>query len=39
MDEPAKLAQKVIDLEAKVRQMEITAFILNVILAIFFLTR
>ena len=39
MDEPAKLSQKVIDLEAKVRQMEIAAFILNIILAIFFLTR
>ena len=39
MHEPAELAQKVIDLEAKVRQLEITAFILNLILAIFFLTR
>lgn len=39
MVEPAKLAQKVTDLEAKVRQLEIAAFILNVILAIFFLTR
>ena len=39
MDKPAKLAQQVIDLEAKVRELEIAAFILNVILAIFFLTR
>ena len=39
MDEPATLAQKVIDLEAKVRQLEIAAFILNVILAIFFFIR
>jgi hypothetical protein len=39
MDELAKLPQKVIDLEAKVRHLEIAAFILNVILAIFFLTR
>ena len=39
MDKPAKMAQKVIDLEAKVRQTEIAAFILNVILAIFFFTR
>jgi hypothetical protein len=39
MDEPAKLAQKVIDLEAKVRQLEIAAFVLNVILAIFFFAR
>jgi hypothetical protein len=38
MNEPANLAQKVIDLEAKVRQLEIAAFILNLILAIFFLT-
>lgn len=39
MEKPAQLAQKVIDLEAKVRQLEIAAFILNVILAIFFLSR
>ena len=39
MDEPVKLAQKVIDLEAKVRQLEIAAFVLNIILAIFFLAR
>ena len=39
MNEPAKLSQKVIDLEAKVRRLEIAAFISNVILAICFLTR
>ena len=39
MDKTAKLAQKVVDLEAKVRQLEIAAFILNVILAIYFLSR
>ena len=39
MNEPVKLAQKVMDLEAKVRQLEIAGFILNIILAIFFLAR
>jgi hypothetical protein len=39
MDKTVILAQKVIDLEAKVRQLEIAAFILNVILAIFCLSR
>ncbi len=39
MNEPALLAQKVIDLEAKVRQLETAAFILNLILAIYFLAR
>jgi hypothetical protein len=39
MDKTFTLAQKVIDLEAKVKQLEIAAFILNVILAMFFLSR
>lgn len=39
MNEPVQLAQKVMDLEAKVRQLEIASFILNIILAIFFLVR
>jgi hypothetical protein len=39
MDKAPKLAQKIIDLEARVRQLEIAAFILNLILAIFFFAR
>jgi hypothetical protein len=39
MGKSVKLTQKLSDLEGKVRQLEIAAFILNIILAIFFLSR
>ena len=39
MNEPAKLAQKVIDLESQAIEIAIAAFILTVISAIFIFTR